>query len=87
MENLLFLGYTAALFSLVGIVFNAQKKMACWPVWLISNIMWITYSVIEGDMPSILLWITFSIFNIYGWVQWKKDLQRKNGERGWPNEK
>jgi len=76
--SLALLGYLAATVSLAGIVLNAQKRMACWPVWLVSNIMWITYSTIEGDYPSIVLWITFSIFNIYGWWQWRKDFKRKN---------
>jgi len=77
MSSLLILGYLAAIVSLIGIVLNAQKHMSCWPVWLVSNVMWITYSVIEGDVPSIVLWVTFSIFNIYGWIKWKKDRKPK----------
>lgn len=77
MSSLLLLGYIAAVVSLAGIILNAKKMMACWPVWLVSNIMWITYSGIEGDIPSVVLWITFSIFNIYGWIQWRKDLRPK----------
>ena len=71
--NLELFGYLATFVSLVGIVLNSKKKMACWIVWLFSNIMWIIYSAIEGDVPSISLWILFSIFNIYGWIQWRKD--------------
>ena len=85
--NLVLFGYLAALVSLIGIILNAKKHMACWPIWIFGNVMWITYSGIEGDIPSVVLWVTFSIFNVYGWYQWKKDLKRKNGERGWPNEK
>ena len=77
MSWLLILGYLAAVTSLVGIVLNAQKHMACWPIWLVSNVMWLTYSGIEGDVPSLILWTTFSIFNVYGWIKWRKD--KKNG--------
>ena len=77
MEWLLILGYAAAAVSLAGIFLNAKKIMACWPIWLVSNIMWITYSGIEGDLPSIILWSTFSLFNIYGWIQWRKDRKSK----------
>jgi len=58
---MLILGYLAAFVSLMGIILNARKIMACWPIWLLSNVMWITYSGIEGDVPSIILWTTFSI--------------------------
>ena len=77
MSSLLILGYIAAIVSLIGIFLNARKHMGCWPVWLVSNIMWITYSGIEGDMPSIILWVTFSIFNIYGWWKWRKDIKKE----------
>ena len=74
--NLELFGYFAAFVSLVGIILNAQKKMACWVIWLFSNVMWITYSAIEGDFPSIVLWTLFSVFNVYGWIQWRKDAKR-----------
>lgn len=87
MEYLLILGYAAAAVSLIGIFLNAKKLMACWPIWLVSNVMWITYSGIEGDVPSIVLWITFSIFNVYGWIKWKQDLKPKNKVHHiWPGE-
>jgi len=66
-------GYLAAFVSLVGIILNAKKNIWCWVIWLFSNAMWITYSAIEGDVPSIVLWTLFSIVNVYGWVQWIKD--------------
>ena len=75
--SLALLGYIAAFISLIGIILNAKKHMGCWPVWLFSNVLWITYSGIEGDVPSIVLWILFSIFNIYGWVQWRKDRKKE----------
>ena len=77
---MLYLGYFAALISLIAIVLNARKNILCWPIFLFSNILWITYSILEGDVPSILLWILFSIFNVYGWIQWKRDLKDLNRE-------
>jgi len=67
------LGYFAALVSLIGIILNAKKEILCWPVWLFSNVLWITYSGIQSDIPYIILWILFSIFNIYGWIMWSKN--------------
>ena len=70
---MLYLGYFAALISLIGIILNAKKNMLCWPVWVVSNILWVVYSILEGDIPSIILWVLFSFANIYGWRQWIKN--------------
>jgi len=73
------LGWIATTISILGIALNARKIMLCWPVWLVSNVLWVTYFGIMGDKPSIILWVVFSVFNIYGWVMWSKD--RKNGNK------
>jgi len=71
------LGWIATLISIIGIFLNARKNMLCWPIWLVSNVLWVTYFALLGDPPSIILWIVFSIFNVYGWVQWSKDKKLK----------
>lgn len=73
---MIYLGYFATLVSLIGIILNAQKNIWCWPVWLISNAGWIVYSVLQNDIPQIILWIAFSAFNVYGWIQWRKDRKK-----------
>jgi nicotinamide riboside transporter PnuC len=73
MNGLDILGYSSFAVSLLGILLNSKKKINCWPVWLVSNAGWIVYSIIEKDPPSTVLWIAFSAFNVYSWIQWKKD--------------
>jgi len=73
MSGLDILGYSSFVVSLIGILLNAKKKISCWPVWLVSNAGWIVYSLIQRDYPQIILWIAFSAFNVYGWIQWAKD--------------
>jgi nicotinamide riboside transporter PnuC len=77
MSILVGFGYLAALISLIGIILNAKKEISCWAVWLVSDVMWIIYSGIEGDIPSIVLWLLFAVFNVYGWISWRKDINRK----------
>ena len=73
MNGLDILGYGSFVVSLIGIILNAKKNILCWPVWIASNFGWITYSLYQGDFPQILLWITFTAFNFYGWLKWSTD--------------
>lgn len=69
---MIFLGYFATFISLIGIILNARKNIWCWPIWIGSNLLWIIYSLIEGDIPSVVLWSMFTFANIYGWKVWKQ---------------
>jgi nicotinamide mononucleotide transporter len=72
------LAWIATVISVVGVFLNARKNIICWPIWLISNILWIIYFFLLKNNPSIVLWIVFSFFNIYGWTQWSKDKNKIN---------
>jgi nicotinamide mononucleotide transporter len=71
------LAWIATVISIVGIILNAKKIIYCWPVWVVSNILWIIYFASLDMIPSVVLWIVFTIFNIYGWRQWYKDINIK----------
>ena len=71
------LGYIAAFVSFIAILLNARKNIWCWPIFLLSNVLWIYYSYMEGDIPSILLWSMFSGANVFGWYTWHKDSKNK----------
>lgn len=67
------IGYIAAFISFIGIILNAKRKLLCWPIWIISNIFWIYYSISKNDTPSIILWSMFIGANVWGWYSWIKD--------------
>jgi nicotinamide mononucleotide transporter len=69
------LAWIATVISIIGIILNAKKQISCWPVWIVSNILWIIYFASLDMTPSVVLWIVFTIFNVYGWRQWYKDNQ------------
>ena len=71
------LGWIATIISIIGILLNSKKNILCWPVWLVSSLMFVIYFIVLQDNPSILLWVVFSGFNLYGWIQWKKDKNKK----------
>jgi len=63
----------ALILSVIGIILNAKKIIWCWLVWIISNMFWIIYMINRDEISSVILWIVFTIFNIYGWYEWKKN--------------
>ena len=65
--------WIATVFSIIGIVLNSFKNIYCWPVWIISNFIWIYYSYNNKQNASLFLWIVFLIFNIFGWYQWTQN--------------
>jgi nicotinamide riboside transporter PnuC len=84
--SVVLLGYISFVFSAIGIVLNARKNILCWPVWLFSNVGWIIYSLMTNSIPLLILWIFYSIFNIYGWKKWYNDLKSKEKDiRQWPD--
>ena len=66
------LGWIATILSITGIVLNAKKIIYCWPIWLVSNILWIIYNIQLKELSPIVLWVVFFMFNIYGWIEWNK---------------
>lgn len=74
---MLILGWIAAVLSIIGILLNAKKNILCWPIWLVSNVMWISHFIINWDPPSLVLWFVFLGTNTFGWVQWNKDKNKK----------
>ncbi len=71
------INWFAALISIIGIILNAKKDILCWPTWLFSNFLWIAYSLPKKDYAYVVLWLVFGGFNIYGWLQWQKQKNRK----------
>jgi len=69
-NNLQKIGWIASIFSLIGIIFNAYQNIICWPIWCIGNLFWIYWSFKKKEWSQFVLWIIFTIANIYGWYQW-----------------
>lgn len=72
--------WIAFILSFAGILLNAKKNMWCWPIWIVSNILWIIFNLSQPtpDYATLCLWMIFMMSNIYGWFQWGKDSYEKN---------
>ena len=69
------LGWIAFALSVIGILLNAKKIIWCWPIWLVSNVLWIIHIWTQPapDYSALCLWVVFLMSNIYGWFQWGRD--------------
>lgn len=66
------LGWVATTFSLIGVVLNARKSIWCWFVWCLANTLWTDIAIVRHDWPQVLLWVVFTVANVYGWWEWRK---------------
>lgn len=67
------LSWIATSLSLLGCFLNARKKIACWPIWVTANFVWIYYTVFVNVQPAqTMLWVVFQGFNFYGWYNWHR---------------
>jgi len=73
--NWLILSYILMVISIFGLFLNARKNILCWPIWLISSVLWVVYFIHLQEHASIIMWIVYTGFNIYGWFAWKKAKQ------------
>jgi hypothetical protein len=69
----------ATALSLGGLYLNGRHKMACWPVWLLSNVAWLTHFTLVALSGESIQWgqfvlnVVFVYLNIDGWRRWKRD--------------
>ena len=69
--------WIAMIFTLIGVFFNIQKSLWCWPIWIVANIFWIIYWISLWQIPALIVIIVYTIANIYGWIVWKNDKNKK----------
>lgn len=65
-------GWIAAAISILGIVLNAKHNKLCWPVWIVSSLIWVCLAFVICDWPQVVLWSAFVVANFYGWKSWNR---------------
>lgn len=62
--------WTLTVLSIVGTLYNLQKRAAGWIIWTISNIGWIISFTIKGLLAEATLFSVYLVLSIYGIFKW-----------------
>jgi hypothetical protein len=66
------ISYIAALFSIIGVWFNIQKKPYCWFLFMASDSLWFSYSLNTHQWAITIMHTLFIGVNFYGLYKWNK---------------
>ena len=58
--------------SILGIMFSISKNPWCWPLWILSAIIFLIIEIRDKRLAYIILWIMYLGFDIYGWYLWTR---------------
>lgn len=58
--------------SILGTLYNLQKRVAGWIIWTISNVGWIISFSMKGLPAEATLFSVYLILSIYGIFKWMK---------------
>lgn len=58
-------------FSLVGQYWMANKRVQCWPLWIVLDVVYVGMFWAAGLMTTALLYAGFVGLALYGWRQWR----------------
>ena len=59
--------------SLMGTVFNIRKKIICFYIWLIGDLLWCIFDLMSGTNGRATLDVIQIILSICGILSWKKE--------------
>ena len=68
------IGWLGFALILLGYYFNAKKKLYCFYIWGLGNMVYILYGFIINAIPIMAMWVIVLIIKIYGYLNWTKDL-------------
>jgi nicotinamide riboside transporter PnuC len=64
--------------SILGTVYNLQKRVAGWIIWSISNIGWIVSFSTKGMMAEAFLFCVYLVLSVYGIFKWWTPREKKS---------
>ncbi|MGE8064682.1 nicotinamide riboside transporter PnuC [Pseudomonas sp. NPDC089569] len=61
-------------FSLVAQLWMAQKRVQCWPLWIVLDCIFVGLFLYKGLYLTAALYGLFTLLAIQGWRTWRSDL-------------
>lgn len=61
-------------FSLVAQVWMAQKRVQCWPLWIVLDVIFVGLFIYKELFLTAGLYALFTLLAIQGWREWRTDL-------------
>lgn len=61
-------------FSLVAQVWMAQKRVQCWPLWIVLDVIFVSLFVYKELYLTATLYALFMLIAVQGWREWRNDL-------------
>ncbi|MNE12728.1 Nicotinamide riboside transporter PnuC [compost metagenome] len=60
-------------FSLVAQLWMAQKRVQCWPLWIVLDVIFVGLFLYKGMYLTAALYGLFTLLAVQGWRTWRKD--------------
>lgn len=60
-------------FSLVAQVWMAQKRVQCWPLWILLDVIFVGLFLYKGLYLTAALYALFTLLAVQGWRDWRAD--------------
>ncbi|WP_226488126.1 nicotinamide riboside transporter PnuC [Pseudomonas sp. B20] len=61
-------------FSLVAQVWMAQKRVQCWPLWILLDVIFVGLFIYKDLYLTAALYGLFTLLAVQGWREWRNDL-------------
>ncbi|KPB30317.1 nicotinamide riboside transporter PnuC [Pseudomonas syringae pv. syringae] len=61
-------------FSLVAQVWMAQKRVQCWPLWILLDVIFVGLFIYKELYLTAALYGLFTLLAVKGWREWRNDL-------------
>ncbi|WP_312152147.1 nicotinamide riboside transporter PnuC [Pseudomonas sp.] len=60
-------------FSLVAQVWMAQKRVQCWPLWLVVDVVYVGQYLHQQLYFTAGLFVVLTVIAVRGWLEWRRD--------------
>lgn len=76
------ISWIATISSLAGQVLINRRNKIAFPVWIISNLLWIAANFIGNfNIANVVMYAVYIVFNVSGYFQWEESERRTDNAK------